>query len=170
MFQTAPIHEEAETLEFKLSETEDTFHSAFVKLRSDAGYGDSYLVFSLASVANRVFMAVTASHPREVARALANLEDYGREVTLLAGDVIQIPDTYFAAHDLVAAILLRPATLSGFDDVVDSCELEGRQLKFSLALFLTKEELQFKETGGHDALMDRFDIQRRSVVVFGKEQ
>lgn len=170
LFQTAPIHEEAETLEFKLSNTEDTFYSAVIRLRFEAGYGDSYLVASLASVADRVYMAVTASRPHEVARALANLEDYDREGILEGGNTIQIPDAGFAARGLSAAILLRPATLNGFDEVVDSCDVKGQQLTFSLVLFLTKEELEFKRSRGHDALMDRFDSEGRSVVVFGTEQ
>jgi hypothetical protein len=41
MFKTTPIYEEAETLEFKLSKTTETFYAAFAKLRAETGYVDS---------------------------------------------------------------------------------------------------------------------------------
>jgi len=170
VFDSAPIHEEAVTLEFKLSDSADVFHVAYARLTDEAGYRDSYLVFSLASVANRVFMTVTAGRPREVARALANLEEYDRQTSLSGGSVIRVPDQFFGTHGLTAVLLLRPSTLNGFDDVEDSSEVQGRRLDFSLTLFLTEAELEFKRLHGHDALMSRFDAEGRDVRTFMSEQ
>ena len=168
IFEKAPVADTADTLDFRFrGEFTETFYAAHVALNEASGYLNSSLVLTLATHSDIVFMGVTESRQVEVARALGSLEDYDRESRAIStGDVVRTPDPHFAALGLHAVVLLRPAVLSGFEVFGDCWTIKNRHLRFVLALFLTEEEYSFRKSQGHDALMDRFSEESRSVVIF----
>lgn len=98
---------------------------------------------------------------------LGNLEDYEREShSLSAGHVVRIRDSDVASRGVHAVLLLRPAVLPCLAEFGDCFTIAGRHLRFVYALFLTEEEYLFRKQHGHDALMDRFTEERRSIVIF----
>jgi hypothetical protein len=173
VFDKAPVSEAADTLDYRLSgEFDGTFYAAYVALDKKTGYEDSSLVLTLATHSDIVFLAATRAHQVEVARILSNLEDYDREIggTLSVGEVVRIPDPYFSSIGLYAVVLLRPAVLSGFEGFGDCYTMRNRHLRFALTLFLTEEEWSYRQVHGHDALMDRFTDEQKSVLVFERAQ
>ena len=167
MFERAHIAEPADTLDFRLAgEFDGIFFAGVADLDPICGY-DARLVFTLANYSDAIFMAVTRGNATEVARALANLEDFERlGEKLSAGEIVRIPDSSFESHDLDAAILLLPEVLAGFDEFSFLQTIDAKEFRFFLVLFLTKEELEFKTSHGHDALMERFGREDRDVIVF----
>ena len=167
-FEKAPVADTANTLDFRFTgEFTGTFYAAHIAFAPQSAYEGCSLVTTLATHSDIVFFAVSGSSEVEVARVLGNLEDYDRETrSLSTGDAIRIPGTHSANADLHAVVLLRPATLSGFDEFNDCFTIKGRHLRFVVALFLTEEEYLFRKKHGHDALMDRFADECRSVVDF----
>jgi hypothetical protein len=168
LFEMAPIAGAANTLEFHFSnEFEGTFHAAYAALAPKTGFEPCNLVTTLATHSDVVFFAVTGSSEAEVARALGSLEDYDRETrSLSVGQVVRIPDAHFSSQGLHAVVLLRPTVIPGFDQFGDCYTINSRHLRFVFALFLTEEEYLFRKSDGHDALMDRFIDEQRTIVVF----
>jgi len=168
LFEMAPIAETANTLDFRFSnEFEGTFYAAYSALASQTGYKHCNLVTTLATYSDVVFFAVTGSSEAEVARALGSLEDYDREtLSLSVGQVVRIPDGRFSSQGLHAVVLLRPRVMSGFEEFGDCYTINSRHLRFVFALFITEEEYLFRKDHGHDALMDRFIDEQRTIVVF----
>ena len=79
VMNAAPIKHPVDTLEFGLSGSfHEFFYAAYSELTVPGNAGLS-LVFTLATHADRVYMTIVNDEAREVARVLANIEDYDRE-------------------------------------------------------------------------------------------
>jgi hypothetical protein len=159
IFNAAPIKDPADILEFRLSGPFREFFYAAHSQLTLPGKESLSLVFTLATHSSRVYMTLVNDHVREVARVLANLEDYDRErgVELQFGESISLPDDPFLRqHGRAGALLLDVADFPGFDGFPEQATALGRTIKFSMVIFITSDEHTFKKGHGLDALIKSF--------------
>jgi hypothetical protein len=159
MLNAAPIKDPADILEFRLAGPfRELFYAAHSQLGLSSKEGLS-LVFTLATYSGRVYMTLVNDHVRQVARVLANLEDYDRErgVELQFGDSILLPDDAFLKQQgRAGALLLDVPDFPGFDGFPEQVTLLGKNINFSMVVFITSEEYSFKKKNGLDGLVQRF--------------
>jgi Suppressor of fused protein (SUFU) len=173
MFDHLPIGEgvDLDILEFSLEgDFFGKYHAAHCSLES---FLDSErVVFTLPSFSKSVFVALCRGSAKRVARLLANLEDYERErsIQLGLGEVVVTPDQLveqIGSLEAHAVILLRTATAIDCAQVPDCEIIDGRETSFLLVLPLSAEEYEIRRRLGHDALMDKFQIDGKDIF-FGE--
>jgi len=169
MFDHLPIGEgiDLDILEFSLEgDFFGKFRAAHCSLESF--FESERVVFTLPSFSSSVFVALCRGAEKNVARLLANLEDYERErsIQLGLGEVVVTPDKLIGraggleAH---AVILLRTATAIDCAQIPDSEIVDGRETSFFLVLPLSAEECEIRRRLGHDALMDKFQVDGKDI-------
>ena len=169
LFECLPLGDEVDTLEFSLS---GTFAGKYRAGHSTIESTDkpAQVVFSLPTYSRSVFLALTRANPIETARVLANLEDYERESSLQLGlgEVVVTPDQVRRDSDTpFAVILLRTATSLDCTNVPDQQDICGQRTLFFLVVPITKGEWDLRRERGHDALMDKFQIDRKDLFFWG---
>lgn len=163
LFDRMPIGEEVDTFEFALAGAfSGTFRAAHAAL-SPPSQGVR-VVFNLPTYTRHVFLALTVHEPAETARVLANLEDYEREsrIDIAMGDVVAIPDDAKMGMPH-AVMLLRTASALDCAEVPDQHEIGGTLTAFSLALPISAAEFDYRRQHGHDALLDKFEAEQKSL-------
>lgn len=167
VFEHAPIEQTATTVEFSLAGAfGGTYHAAHARLVSQGSPIGVSMVFTLATHSDCAFLSAVSDNPIEIARALANLEDYEREgANFGLGDVVLIPDVAMQSRGLHATLLIRVCTFPGFRGFPDHAVIDGRKVRFALVVFLSADEYEYRRKHGHDALMDKFEREDRLLVV-----
>lgn len=167
LFDKLPIGESVETLEFQLSGTfSGRFYAAFADLTAPSA---GYVVFTLPTRGFHVFLGLTREKHREVARILANLEDYERDnrVELKFGEVVMTPEEASRhSGSPFAVILLRTATALDISAVPDRTRIGRDTISFFSAVPITKAEYEYRKDAGHDALLDRFQSKGKQLFFF----
>ena len=168
LFDKLPIGLEVETLNFCLAGNfSGKFHSAVGTI--DGSEQDGEIVFSVPSYTNDVFLALTHKNKHQVARVLANVEDYEREnhCELDHSDVVLVRAIVGEADlERYGVLLIRTATSPELIAVPDTMNIAGREVRFFLAVPLTRDEYIYREQFGHDALMDMFSEKSKSLYFF----
>jgi hypothetical protein len=165
MFQTLPIADSVDTLDFSLSGSfPGRFHAAYARI---LGSDDLSVVFTIPTYTSHIFVGLSHEKQADVARILANVEDYERETdaALNPGDVIVLPNATQEASPF-AIILLRAASWSDLGKVPDKTMIMDREMRFSLAVPLTRREWEYRSTLGHDALMALFQSEGKQVLFY----
>jgi Suppressor of fused protein (SUFU) len=125
------------------------------------------LVFTLPKYGRTVFLGLTRSKAVEVARVLANLEDLERDEakSLKAGETIGFGQTSVAEAEFPpAAVILLPVSTSDLlSGLPDETALVGEQVRLLLAIPLSQRELRCRNETGHDALIDLFQREGKSL-------
>jgi len=135
-------------------------HSKFIGIDEDI-----YVVFTLGTHGNRVFLTATDGDPEEIGKILANLESYNcHEKKLRAGAFIQMPSKYLQSNGNVGVLLLRTKTLNILNEILDYVDIHDVRIRFSLVTFLNQSEYDCRKTYGHDALMDRFSEEGKDLI------
>jgi hypothetical protein len=167
MYHEAPVTGEAQLLQFTLDETNDPFYAAAILLRPLQGLELCSLVMTLGSYAPRIFFAVTQTRAFPLARMLANLEDLERQMGALeAGHIVNFEGGDEEWNDYTAALLLPPNAMGGFAAFPEEHRFRDARFTFSLVTPLTRDEIAFRESQGHEALLQRMTEQRRDIVAF----
>ena len=163
IFSNMNISDEINSLEFSLS---GSFDGKYLCAYSNLSDELDYVVFNIPSYSNSVFFGLSRNNPRDVALALANLEDYEREKKskLGLGEFILMPNNYAEYRNIpFGVILLRTATSIDCAGVPDYLIVEGNRTSFFLAVPLSEEEYQIRAQQGHDALMDSFEANQKDI-------
>lgn len=165
LFEHAKLRDPVTPLEFTLS---GNFNGQFNAVVGDLENVDeaSFLVATLPRYTNTVFVALTRSCEREVARVLANLEDLERENAepLRVGAVITHPGSPAASEFPSYATILMPVTISSvLGSIPQVTTLAGQEVRFAMALPLSQKELECRNTQGYDAMIDMFEQQGKSL-------
>jgi hypothetical protein len=165
LFEHAKLRDPATPLEFTLS---GDFGGQFNAVIGDLEDVDeaSFLVATLPRYTSTVFVALTRSREREVAKILANLEDLERENAkpLRVGAVISHPGSAAASEFPPNATLLMPVNISGvLSSIPPVAALAGQEIRFVMALPLSQKELERRNTQGHDAMIDMFEQDGKSL-------
>jgi Suppressor of fused protein (SUFU) len=158
LFDSLPIGDDVDSLEFSLS---GGFAGKYCVAHSAIKSSDqsARIVFTLPSYSQSVFFALTRTKLNDVARILANLEDYERETSmpLGLGEVVLTPEQIqHGVSNTHAVILLRTATSFDCARVPDSKVIDGKQTLFFFVVPLTKDEWELRRQRGHDVLMNWF--------------
>jgi hypothetical protein len=125
-----------------------------------------FLVATLPRYTNTVFVALTRGQEVEVARLLVNLEDYEREnmkpmhLGEIAGHRHASETANFIPH---ATILMPIATADILQSIPPIATFIGHEVRFVLVLPLSQKELECRNTLGHDAMIDMFEREGKSL-------
>lgn len=160
--------DEIEVLEFALAgEFGEPFRAAVLGMGIDDDGRFLSAVVTLPTHSDGVFLGITAYRVREVARMLANLEDYerdtGRKLYPLECVVTDGPE------EIKALFLLRTASHGGLASIPDVAVINGKERRFSLVIGLNDREYSTKVGTGADALLDMLQESDKSLVLFGAE-
>lgn len=162
LLERLPVLPTAELVEASFRGSSRRYCVGFSELNGDSRVR---FFFTLPEDSGHVLMAISDGEAREVANLLANLQDYELEGASLAiGSYVAMPSTFLQRHGRVGALLLAPATLGRQCSVPAEWSLEGRELRSSLVVFLSEDEQEYRKARGHDALMDRFQRDRRDLI------
>ena len=165
LMEQVKLHDPVTTLELSLLGDFNGKFNAVVGTIEDVDEA-VFLVATLPRYTNTVFVALTKGQEMEIARLLANLEDYERETEKL----IQIGEVAGHLHASVAAELIPQATILmpiSTADILQSippvATFTGQQVRFVLVLPLSQNELECRNTQGHDAMIDMFQREGKSL-------
>jgi hypothetical protein len=133
----------------------------------EAADDEGLLVASLPRNSNTVFLALTRKGELDVARVLANIEDMERETgkSLEVGEVIRHParSEDSTLHPF-ATILLPAATATVLHPLSSSpIIINDREVRFMFVLPLDSREFECRKNSGHDALIDMFQREGKSL-------
>lgn len=165
-----PLDEELTTLNFQLAPNVDIQLYAGIGHVHDE-HEPTSIVFTLPKHPGNVFFAITAANENDVARYLANLDDYEAEEAahLHAGEVVLLHDDNGAPNTAFAGVLvLRTASSLYLRDICDGAQIGQSTMTFLLAMPVTKDDLAIRRDRGHDALMDYFSSTGREVAFYRK--
>jgi hypothetical protein len=165
--QRLPVDDDLTILNFQLSPAADVQLFAAVGHVQDE-FGSIDIVFSLPEGQGNVFFGTTSGDPKNVARILANLEDYEHETArhLHPGEVVRFPN---ASSDLEMpdAVLLLPISASTLlADIEGRATIDSRNMTFVLAMPVSHADLEYRRIQGHDALIDYFEEHQRELGLF----
>ena len=165
LFEHAKLRDPVTPLEFPLS---GDFDGKFNAVIGDLGNVDQagFLVATLPRYTSTVFMALTTGRELEVAKLLANLEDLERENAkpLHVGGVIGHPGDSAGTEFPPPATILMPVTISGvLGSIPQVTTLGGQEVRFVMALPLSQKELECRNTRGHDAMINMFEQEGKSL-------
>lgn len=158
--------DEIEVLNFRLSgKFGGIFHAAVLDIGKDEEGDSIRLVVTLPTYSQGVFLALTVSQPREVARLLANLEDYERET----GHSLDPLETVVTdgPGDVKALFLLRTASHAEMSSIPDSALISAKEHKFSLVVGIDATEYSCKCERGVDALLNVLQSSGKSLIFSG---
>ncbi len=159
LFEQLPIGDLVNTLDFSLS---GDFHGKYYAAHASLGEPTENIsvVFTLPTYTTHTFFALTRSKEMEVARLLANIEDYEKEksINLRLGEAIITPGKSSSTDSWEphGVILLRTASAVDLRNVPDKEKINGKEIFFFLVVPLTKAEWDCRKQFGHDALIDLF--------------
>jgi hypothetical protein len=165
LFEQLKLRDPVTPLEFTLS---GDFHGEFNAVIGIPEEVDEpgFLVATLPRYTNTVFVALTRGREMEVARLLANLEDLERENArqLHLGEVVSHPDDRAGTEFLPYATILMPVAISALlSSIPQVAMLDGREIRFVMALPISQKELECRNTKGHDAMIDMFQQEEKSL-------
>jgi hypothetical protein len=125
------------------------------------------LVFNLPEDGH-IFLAATRRHPKEVRRVVAEVADYDqRDARLKPYDTFAIPGHAFLKRTGVARILfLEPDLLPWLDGFGAHIGTALRNYHALLCFFIDSEENELRKSQGVEALLDRWDAQKRDPVLY----
>ncbi len=165
LFEYAKLRDPVTPLEFTLSGDFLGKFNAVVGVVEDVDEA-VFLVATLPRYTNTVFVALTRGQEMEVARLLANLEDYEREnmMHMQLGEVAGQPHASEVAEFIPHATILMPiATADILQSIPPVTTITGQEVRFMLVLPLSKKELECRNTLGHDAMIDMFQKEGKSL-------
>jgi len=163
LFDHLPIGDQVSTLDFSLTDSSiSRCYAAYARI-VDAE-DELYAVFNLPGDTGAVFLGLAYANAPEVARVLANLEEFeaANQKQLNWGGVLSIGNA--ATSVLPGVALLRTASADEFRDVPDRAVVQGQELRFFLVAPLDANELSHRQRLGHDALMDKFAAESKDIV------
>lgn len=133
-------------------------------LNSDDGI---FVTFNAPNATPGVFFALSSSRVEDAARYVANLEEYAQESSrhLHHGDVVLTPGGEDAGFPH-GSILLRTASSPLLEGIPDQAIIGGKEVFFYLVMPITKRDYTYRANFGHDRLMDMFDAEGRSLLIF----
>jgi len=121
-------------------------------------------VFTIGSLSNDLFFALTTGEPKKVGRILAAIELHAASTEIGFGDTIRTDDQYMRDNGRVAAVLLRAETITAYSHVPTAIDLHGEHRHIYLVTFLDRVEYAAVQAGGLDALFTQFDQDAKDFV------
>lgn len=159
------VADEIEVLEFALEgEFAEPFRAAVLGLGVDEEGNSLSAVVSLPAHSYGVFLGITASRPRDVARVLANLEDYERDTALKLHPLECVVTD--GPGEVRALFLLETASHQNLARIPSVAVVNDNERRFALVIGLNEAEYQTKVQFGVNALLDFLQDSDKSVVFF----
>ncbi len=134
-----------------------------------ADLGTMNVLFNLPTKTSSVFLAITENRFAEVARILANVEDYqranGRPIGF--GETMGLDGTFPSMLPQEAsALIFLPCSISlDLEPLTDDFLLDGEKVKFALVVPITDDDIRVRHEQGLDALVSRWDEAGKNIVI-----
>ncbi|MBP8019446.1 MAG: hypothetical protein KAY82_05365 [Hylemonella sp.] len=164
-FECLKLHDPVTPLEFSLSgDFRGKFNAVVGVLDTDDE--NAMVVATLPRYSKTVFIGLTRSGELDLARLLANLEDLERENTkpLVLGEVIGHPMAPGESDTSpFATILLPVATSAILRNLPPIAVFDNQEIRIVFVLPLSRGELECRNVLGHDAMIDMFQREGKSL-------
>lgn len=166
LFEKVPLAQHVQYIDFALKgDKTDKHHVVHAPIPS--AEGTVHVVVTLPLRSTKVFVALTERKIKDVARLLANLEEYEQEnnLTLRLGEAVIVPDMLVQPEALPFAVLVMPIETSVDCAALPAqAEVGGKFTTFQLIIPLSKTEWTIRKQNGYRALIDYFDATSKAIV------
>ncbi|WP_454745276.1 suppressor of fused domain protein [Ciceribacter selenitireducens] len=134
-----------------------------------ADLGTMNVLFNLPTKTSSVFLATAENSFAEVARILANVEDYqcanGRHIGF--GETMGLDGTWpsLLTQEASALIFLPCSVSLDLEPLTDDFLLDGEKVKFALVVPITDDDIRIRHEQGLDALFSRWDEVGKNIMM-----
>lgn len=134
-----------------------------------ADLGTMNVLFNLPTKTSTVFLAIAENSLAEVARILANVEDYqranGRHIGF--GETMGLDGTFPSIFTLQAsALIFLPCSVSlDLQPLTDDFLLDDEKMTFVLVVPITDDDIRIRHEQGLDALFSRWDEVGKNIMI-----
>ncbi|NVJ62440.1 MAG: suppressor of fused domain protein [Gammaproteobacteria bacterium] len=144
-------------------EFEDGIRAGYISVGSDED--PIFLVFSFPKHSEESYLMLSDGNPKELVRQMAALQEYNEnEAHLCNGHTIPTDNEYLNNVGWYSYLITNPRF--SYKDLPLVQEIDGRKVRFHLALPITKEERDLKIKNGLEALIDEFGNKNRDTITF----
>lgn len=144
-------------------EYSDGFRSGHILVGDDSD--PIQVVFSFPRESDDCYLMITDGDAECLAKEMAALQEYNeREAHLCKGHTVPTENSYL--NDVGWNSFLITTPRFSYSDFPLSQEIDGREVRFHLALPLTQDERSIKVKDGLDALIDEFERINRDTITF----
>lgn len=161
LFEHAPVTTKAELFAYRSPEDDQIQYVVALPLKEESSL---YLVSTLASRSNHVFLTITESEPSNVAAILTDIESYDAFASHLPiGSTVPLEQEEEQKGVHAAALFLQPNVSGALEDFPEIVSIGSREIHFLFTLFLDENEYDLKQKKGLDALLDHFESTHRGL-------
>ena len=147
-------------------EYSDGFRSGHVLLGDDSD--PVQVVFSFPRESNDCYLMITDGDPKQLAREMAALQEYNEnEAHLCKGHTVPTKNSYLNDAGWNSYLITTPRF--SYADFPLSNDIDGREIRFHLALPLTHREKELKMREGLECLIDQFERINRDTITFNQK-
>jgi hypothetical protein len=163
LLENLPTNDVATIYEFQLEGQENSNHAiAYSPLNGEDEYN---FVFSLGRHSQNVFITIANGDTKEIARAVANIEDCDVEKGGLSLDDFVDLDINIFRRNGWKGVLLMPVSLLGTLESFPLCKvISGNYVNFFLAVLISHDEYCCMKSSGIEALMEKFDEEGKDII------
>lgn len=124
-----------------------------------------YVVFSYPRESDDCYLMISDGDPEELATEMAALQEYNENVSHLCKDhTVPTKNSYLTGVGWSSYLITAPGV--SYRDFPSSESLDGREIRFHLALPLTERERELKIEFGVNALFEKFEKTNRDTITF----
>ncbi len=162
IMEGSPVVPEAQFLELMFHKSGKQTLVAMANLIVDKRL---WLVFTLGTLSNHVYINITEGDPAAIADALAELEEYDSGGSVLCYESsYRSPNKYLLERGLVASAMFNPATFTPLEFLDNPFSAGGETISTLLVVFLTEVEYMEKLEHGFDALIELLEREGKNVI------
>ena len=146
-------------------EYSDGFRSGHILVGDDSD--PIHVVFSFPRESDDCYLMITDGDPHRLAKEMAALQEYNeRKAHLCKGHTVPTENKYLNDAGWASYLITTPRF--SYADFPLSKEIDGREVRFHLALPLTPEERSIKMKDGLNCLVDEFERVNRDTITFNQ--
>ena len=146
-------------------EYDDGFRSGNLLVGDDSD--PIQIVFSFPRESDDCYLMITDGDPEELAKEMAALQEYNEKVAHLCKDHTVPTENQYLNNAGWNSYLITTPHFS-YEDFPLTHEIDGREVRFHLALPITQREREIKMNNGLDSLIDDFEAQNRDTITFNQ--
>ncbi|MDP5142194.1 suppressor of fused domain protein [Rheinheimera baltica] len=146
-------------------EYSDGYRSGHLQVGDDSD--PIQVVFSFPRESDDCYLMITDGDPEKLAKEMAALQEYNEnEAHLCKGHTVPTDSAYLNDAGWNSYLITTPRF--SYADFPLNHEIDGREIRFHLALPLTNMEREIKMKDGLETLLDQFERINRDTITFNQ--
>lgn len=124
-----------------------------------------HVIFSFPNNSDDCYIMISDGDPDQLAKEVAALQEYNDTVAhLCKNHTVPTESEYLNNSGWFSYLITTPKIT--YSDFPNSLQINGREIRFHLALPLTEVERDIKINNGIEALLDKFEDSNRDTISF----